>query len=115
VEGLELELRALIQQACDLDDAKMATLTDDDPLVGPESPLGLDSLDALEIVTAVQRQYAVRIDNQNTSIRVLQSIRILADFIRQEKASAPPERAGAGDGFPKETLAGDEADSGAST
>jgi acyl carrier protein len=88
VEGLELELRALIQQACDLDDARMATLTDDDPLVGPESPLGLDSLDALEIVTAVQRQYSVRIDNQNTSLRVLQSLRILADFIRTEKATA---------------------------
>jgi len=87
VEGLEKELRALVQKACDLDDARMATVTDDDPLIGPESPLGLDSLDALEIVTAVQRQYGVRIDNQNTSIRVLQSLRILADFIRQEKAA----------------------------
>ncbi len=87
MEGLEKELRALVQKACDLDDARMATVTDDDPLIGPESPLGLDSLDALEIVTAVQRQYGVRIDNQNTSIRVLQSLRILADFIRQEKAA----------------------------
>ena len=87
MEGLEKELRALVQKACDLDDARMATVTDDDPLIGPESPLGLDSLDALEIVTAVQRQYGVRIDNQNTSIRVLQALRILADFIRQEKAA----------------------------
>lgn len=88
VEGLEKELRALIQKACDLDDTRMATLRDEDPIVGPESPLGLDSLDALEIVTAVQRQYGVRIDNQNTSIRVLQSINALAEFVRQEKVSA---------------------------
>jgi acyl carrier protein len=88
LEDLEKELRVLIQKSCDLDDARMATLTDDSPLVGPESPLGLDSLDALEIVTAVQRQYGVRIDNQNTSIRVLQSVRILADFIRSEGARA---------------------------
>lgn len=89
MEGLELELRALIKEACDLDDGKMAGLTDDDPLLGPVSPLGLDSLDALEIVTAVQNRYGVRIDNQNTSLRVLQSLRTLAEFIRQEKGATP--------------------------
>lgn len=75
------ELRELISQACDLDPARVATLGVDDPIVGPESPLGLDSLDALEIVTAVQRRYGVRIDNQNTSLRVLASLRALAEFL----------------------------------
>lgn len=88
MESLEIELRSLIQASCDLDEATMATLGDDDPLLGPTSPLGLDSLDALEIVTAVQQRYGVRIDNQNTSLRVLQSVRTLADFIRQEHPTA---------------------------
>jgi acyl carrier protein len=88
VDELVTELRALIQEACDLDDGRMSTLKNEDPIVGPESPLGLDSLDALEIVTAVQRKYAVRIDNKNTSLQVLQSLNALADFIRAEKARA---------------------------
>lgn len=88
MDDLVTELRALIKEACDLDDGRMALLKDEDPIVGPESPLGLDSLDALEIVTAVQRKYGVRIDNQNTSLRVLQSLNALAEFVRTEKASA---------------------------
>lgn len=88
MDTLELDLRELIRTACDLDDARMAELTDDDPLVGPASPLGLDSLDALEIVTAVQRKYGVRIDDRNTSLQVLSSIRTLAEFIRKETPAA---------------------------
>jgi acyl carrier protein len=78
------ELRELIAQACDLDPARVAALGEEDPIVGPESPLGLDSLDALEIVTAIQRRYGVRIDSQNTSLRVLASLRALARFIDEQ-------------------------------
>ncbi|MBW2163113.1 MAG: acyl carrier protein [Deltaproteobacteria bacterium] len=57
----------------------------DAPLIGPDSPLGLDSLDAVEIVVAVQKDYGVHIDAQKTCRRVLESLRTLADFIRKQR------------------------------
>lgn len=85
MDAVEQELRTLIGEACDLDAARMAELQLDEPLVGPAGPLGLDSLDALEIVTAVQRKYGFRIDDRNTSIQVLQSLRTLVDFVQAQK------------------------------
>jgi len=46
---------------------------------------GLDSLDAVEIVVAVQKKYGVRIGGQDSSREVLRSLRVLADFIRRER------------------------------
>lgn len=88
MDALEQELRALIAEACDLDAGRLAELGLDDPLVGPVGPLGLDSLDALEIVTAVQRRYGIRIDDRNTSIQVLQSLRTLVDFVRAQQTAS---------------------------
>ncbi len=88
MDGLEQELRTLIVESCDMDASRVAELDRDDPLVGPAGPLGLDSLDALEIVTAVQRKYAIRIDDRNTSLQVLQSLRTLADFVRTQQPAS---------------------------
>ena len=57
----------------------------DAPLIGPDSPFGLDSLDAVEVVVAVQKKYNVRIDSQESSRVVLQSLQTLADFIRRQR------------------------------
>lgn len=61
-------------------------LSRDAPLIGPDSPFGLDSLDAVEIVVEVQRRYNVRIDARETGRQVLQSLGTLADFIRSRRA-----------------------------
>jgi acyl carrier protein len=47
--------------------------------------LGLDSLDAVELVVAVQKKFGVRIGGEETSRDVLQSVATLAEFIRREK------------------------------
>ena len=51
--------------------------------VGPDSPLGLDSLDAVEVVVEVQKKYRVRIGGQDTNREALRSLRVLAEFIRK--------------------------------
>jgi len=81
---LETELQNLIIDACNVDDPP----EDVDAkafLIGPDSPLDLDSLDAVEIVVAVERKYGVRIGGQDTSREVLRSLGALADFIRRER------------------------------
>jgi acyl carrier protein len=75
------ELAAKLVEACDVRDVDPATLTRDTPLFGKESPLGLDSLDSLEIVHMLQTDYGVRIDDQNTARQVLTTLGSLCDCV----------------------------------
>ncbi|MDF1614711.1 phosphopantetheine-binding protein [Desulfurivibrio dismutans] len=54
-------------------------------LVGPDSPLGIDSLDAVEIVVAVQNRYGVRIESVESGQRIMASLASLAEFIRRHR------------------------------
>lgn len=82
-DGLEKELVELIAKVCNVLDPVPDDLSFDDPIIGPELPLGLDSLDAVEIVVAIEKKYHVRIDAQETSRKIFKSINTLAEFIRQ--------------------------------
>ena len=84
-DGLEQELFRMVAETCRVVEPLPADISPDAPLIGPDSPFGLDSLDAVEIVVSVQRKYNVRIDAQETSRQVLQSIATLAEFIRSHR------------------------------
>ena len=79
-EALEQELKRLIIEACNIPDPP-EDFPHDAPLIGPESPLDLDSLDAVEVVVAVQKRFGVRIGGEDSSREVLESVRTLADYI----------------------------------
>jgi acyl carrier protein len=83
-DGLERELRDLVVAACHIDDAPEDVFADAS-IVGPDSPWGLDSLDAVEIIVEVQKKYDVRIGGQEAGREVLRSLRALAEFIRKEQ------------------------------
>jgi acyl carrier protein len=87
MEAFERELLELICTTCRLHDVEMDKIGSDDPLIGPDSPLGTDSLDALEIAVTIQNTYGVRMDSENTSRTVLQSLATLAAYINDNKDS----------------------------
>lgn len=84
-DNLEQELVAMLIEACRVADPVTTDISPDAPLIGPDSPFDLDSLDAVEVVVAVQRKYNVRIESQESSRQVLQSLRTLADYIRRHR------------------------------
>lgn len=86
--GLEKELVELIVKVCKITDPVPDDLSFDDPLIGSDSTLGLDSLDAVEIAVAVEKNYNVKIDLQETSRRIFKSLRVLANYIREHQLSA---------------------------
>ena len=86
INTLERELLEAICTTCNLSDVEIDAIGADDPLVGPDSALGLDSLDALEIVVMVQKEYGVRIESEHTSRIVLQSVATLAAHILKNSA-----------------------------
>jgi len=82
---LERELVEMILETCRCTGPPSVEPSPNAPLIGPESPFGFDSLDAVEIVVAVQRKFNVRIDSQETSRKVLRSLRTLAEFIQNHR------------------------------
>lgn len=56
-------------------------ITDDGPLLG--GGLGLDSVDALEIVVALEKEYGVEIKSEELSPQVFASVATLARFVSE--------------------------------
>lgn len=79
---LERDLVQMIVDECNVFD-EPTDLTPDSPIIGPDSPFELDSLDAVEVVVAVQKKYGIRIGNQKTSRKVFESIRTLSTYIEE--------------------------------
>lgn len=77
-EQLKRALKVMIIDECDKD-VEVDDIHDEDMLIG--GPLGLDSLDALQICMAVKAQYGVRIEGGPDARRALQSVQTLTDTI----------------------------------
>jgi len=85
---LEQQLLDSIVEICEFAEPIPDHMTSDSPLIGPDSPLGLDSLDAIEILTMIQLDYGVRITSRETSIEVLNSLNSIADYIQTHRDKA---------------------------
>jgi len=83
---LRLALKALIVEACDKD-CDPASITDDELLFGPEAPLQLDSLDALQVSMAIKKQYCLRLPDSKETRRILSSVANLAEHLESWLAS----------------------------
>ena len=84
--GLEFEkeLLEMIVGICRISDPVQDDFSPDDPLIGPDSVLGLDSLDAVEIAVAVEKRYNVRISLEESSRVIFKTVRTLAGYIRKQ-------------------------------
>lgn len=83
---LKYEIKKLIMETLNIKDISPDEVLDDAPLFGEGNVMGLDSIDAIEIVTVIQRTYHLRIDDQNLSRVILQSINTVAEFIIKEQS-----------------------------
>jgi len=79
MEKLLEELKSKIVEVLNLIDVRPDEILDDDPLVG--GSLGIDSIDVLEMVIMIEKDYGVRIDNRELGVTVFTSLRTLAEYI----------------------------------
>ena len=63
-------------------------IADDLPLFGPGS-LGLDSVDALQIVVALDKNYGLKIPDPEAAKKVLQSVNTIAAAVEARLAAKP--------------------------
>jgi acyl carrier protein len=86
-DQLKLEIKQLIIDTLNIKDVKPEDVPNEAPLFGDNNPMGLDSIDGIEIIMAVQRKYKVRMDDQNVARFILESINTIADFVTRELES----------------------------
>jgi acyl carrier protein len=58
-------------------------ISDEAPLFG--EGLGLDSIDALEIVLAIERAFGVVVGDEQTAKRVLRSVNAIAEYVEEHR------------------------------
>lgn len=80
-DPLLAKLKALIVDTLRLEDITAAELPDDEPLIG--GGLSLDSIDALELVVKLEKEFGIKIASSEESRAALASVSALAAFIRQ--------------------------------
>ena len=85
ITTLKTEIKELIISTLNINNVKPEQVQDSVALFSPENILDLDSIDAIELVMAIQEKYQVRIADQNVARNVLESIDSIADFIIREK------------------------------
>lgn len=83
--ALNDELKQLVVTALRIEDFDPQEIKDEDPLFGDEG-LGLDSVDALELVVHIEQQYGIQIEDEEVGRKAFASITALAKFITAKKA-----------------------------
>lgn len=82
MENLNENLKKQLIEALNLEDITPADIDDNMPLFG-EFGLGLDSIDALEIILILERNYGVKVENPKDGKGIFYSIATIADYIRK--------------------------------
>jgi acyl carrier protein len=85
MEKLIKELQTKIIETLDLIDVTPEEIKPDDQLVGGN--LDIDSIDVLELVMMIEKDYGVIINNQEVGAKVFASLRSLANHIHQQAPS----------------------------
>ena len=82
--NLHREIKQLIVEALQLEDVDPASISDTDALFG--AGLNLDSIDALELATAISRKYDVKVSQDQETRDAFRSVSHLAEFITLKRA-----------------------------
>ena len=79
MEELKAELKAKIIEVLNLEDITVADISDDDPLFG--DGLGLDSIDALELIVLLGKDYGIKLTDPKEGKAIFLSIESMASYI----------------------------------
>lgn len=84
MEALIAELKIRIIETLSLLDVTPADIGDEDRLVGGD--LGIDSIDVLELVLMLEKDYGVKIESKEMGVQAFASVRALAGFVQKNRS-----------------------------
>lgn len=83
MEILKKTLKEQIIEALNLEEMTPEDIQDDAPLFG--EGLGLDSIDSLELMVLLERQYGIKIEDAREGRTILTSIDTMAEYIKEHR------------------------------
>ena len=83
MEELVLELKKQIIEVLNLEDVQPEDIENDAPLFG--SGLGLDSIDALELIIMMEKNYGIKIKDPSAGKEIFKSINSMAEFVQANR------------------------------
>ncbi len=83
MEELILNLKKQLIEALNLEEMTPEQIDTEAPLFG--DGLGLDSIDALEIILILEKYYGIKLDDPKEGSKIFYSVRTLADYIVANK------------------------------
>ncbi len=84
MDELKQQLKEEIIEYLNLEDLQPADIGDEEPLFG--DGVGLDSIDALELIVLLEKNYGLKIDNPEEGKQVFVSIASMAAYIENNKS-----------------------------
>ena len=87
MDKLIRNLQIKIVDVLNLIDVQPEEIKPDDQLVGGD--MGIDSIDVLEMVIMIERDYGVKIDNRELGVKVFATLRTLAEYIHENSPELP--------------------------
>ena len=83
MEALKQELKEKIINVLNLEDISVEDIQDNDPLFG--DGLGLDSIDALELIVLLDKEYGIKLSDPKQGKEIFQSIETMVAFIAENR------------------------------
>jgi len=83
MEELILELKQKIIEALNLEEMTPEDIDTDSPLFG--EGLGLDSIDALELIVLMEKNYGIKLANPAEGKAIFKSIRTIAEYVSEHR------------------------------
>lgn len=83
MEELIVTLKEQIIDALNLEEIAAEDIDNDAPLFG--DGLGLDSIDALELIVILDRYYGIKLSNPAEGKAIFKSVRSIAEFVAQNR------------------------------
>jgi len=84
MENLKLKLKAELIEVLNLEGVKTEDIADDAPLFG-DTGLGLDSIDALELIVLMEKNYGIKLQDPKQGKEIFASINSMADYIQANR------------------------------
>jgi acyl carrier protein len=85
MSDLKQQVKEMIIQRLKLEGMSPDQIEDGAPLFG--EGLGLDSIDALELVLGIEQTFGVKIEDEAAGMKAFKSVEALAAFIAERKAT----------------------------
>lgn len=83
MDALISELKGEIIEVLNLEDVKPEDIDENAPLFG--DGLGLDSIDALELIVLLEKNYGIKLNDPKEGREIFKSVVSMAEYVKQHR------------------------------